>query len=280
MRISNMSPTMIPAEIPTAALASQHDATNGESLNQKLLRFIVENVGRTPPEREKTFRQEILIPCFNHGRFLPGLLAAMEGLDCPITIINDKSTDDTREIIAELATRHDFKLLDNDVNLRQHGSLNRAIAQSENNLFTVVNADDYLIPGWIEYVRRVFSGSGLFLLGGGSLAFRNGCFPTEPIVGKIMKSISYRHVEGCTVYGPVHARRFSHSNSINMTMSGCTFLRSAWEFVGGFRSIETRVSVHDDRDFQMRVCAFFPIGVTEEISAFWRMDSSTGMGNK
>jgi hypothetical protein len=65
-----------------------------------------------------------------------------------------------------------------------------------------------------------------------------------------------------------------------MTMSGCSFLKSAWEFVGGFYPLERRVSIHDDRDFQMRVCCFFNIGISNEISALWRSDSSTGMGIK
>jgi hypothetical protein len=38
------------------------------------------------------------------------------------------------------------------------------------------------------------------------------------------------------------------------------------------------VSIHDDRDFQMRVCAFFPVAVSDELSALWRSNSSTGMG--
>lgn len=250
------------------------------SLNDKMLRFIEKNQHRKPPVRENFLRPEILIPCYNHGAFLRHLMDALQGIDVPITVIDDNSDAATREIIDELQARYGLKVIRNAVNLRQSGSLNKAIAESSNNLFIVANADDYLLPSWVPYVIGNFEKSDISLMGGMHICFFNHFAHSEKHMAQIVRQAAYQPESDLRMYGPDDARHFSHDNSIDMTMTGCAFLKSAWDFVGGFYSLENRVSIHDDRDFQMRVCAFFNVGVSDEISAFWRSDSSTGMGTK
>lgn len=250
------------------------------SLNDRLAAFIDRNSHRALPVREKTFQPEILIPCFNHGRYLPFLLDVLEGGHVPITIIDDHSDEPNRALIEECRSQYGAKVIRNDTNLRQAGSLNKAISASENNLFIVVNADDYLLPGWVRYAVTQFQEHELFLLGGMHICFRNHFPQSERHLTHLLKTAPYAPSSRLRRYGPDDARSFTHDNSIDMTMTGCTFLRSAWEFVGGFYNLADRVSIWDDRDFQMRVCAFFPVGVSDDLSALWRSDSSTGMGTK
>ena len=240
-------------------------------------RFIVEHQGMSLPERETTFRHEVLIPCYNHGRFLPGVLESLRDKKVQVTIINDASTDTTAACIAELQRAHVFKLITNEHNLLQFGSLNKAIEQSDSNLFTVLNADDFLLPGWLDYAENVFETTSVSLLGGARINFQ-GEVGNDVALAKIVRSISYLPTTAPTIYGPSDAVHFSHDNSIDMTMSGCTFLKSSWSFVDGFYPRERRTSLWDDRDFQMRVCAFFEIGISSEISAFYRTNSSLGLG--
>jgi hypothetical protein len=63
-------------------------------------------------------------------------------------------------------------------------------------------------------------------------------------------------------------------------MSGCSFLKSAWEAVGGFYSFKKRVCSYDDRDFQMRVSALFDVAVIQEPLTFYRINSSTKVAQK
>lgn len=250
------------------------------SLNQKLLAFIDRNRQREMPTRETTIHPEIVIPCFNHARYLTYSLEVLRDSNIPMTVIDDHSDDKNRCLIEDLGRRFNVKVIRNDCSLRQSGSLNKAIRLSDNNLFIVANADDYLLPGWVPYAIEQFHRHEIYLVGGMHICFFNHFSQSEAHFANLLRASSYTPASELRLHGPEDARCFTHDNSIDMTMTGCTFLKSAWEFVGGFYDLADRVSDHDDRDFQMRVCAFFPVGVSDDLSALWRSNSSTGMGNK
>lgn len=250
------------------------------TLNEKMQRYIQNHRGLALPEREFEFRPEILIPCFNHAKYLARLMDVLKNVGVPITVIDDNSSEQDKSLIEGLRAQYGFNLIRNDVNLRQSGSLNKAIAQSGNNLFIVANADDYLLPGWIYYVAEQFKSTDIFLMGGMHICFFNHFPQSEQHFAHVVKFSGYQQRQSLRFYGPEDAKGFTHDNSIDMTMTGCAFLKSAWSHVGGFYSLKDRVSIHDDRDFQMRVCASFKIGVSDDLSAFWRSDSSTGMGTQ
>lgn len=250
------------------------------TLNEKIQLYIAGTQGRAIPLREVDLRPEILIPCFNHAKYLANMLSVLRGVDVPITIIDDNSSEDDRLLIDELRGIFHFKLIRNEVNLRQGGALNKAIEDSANNLFIVANADDYLLPGWPDYVIGQFGSSEIRMMGGMHICFFNHFPRSERHLMDVVGSSGYRPQGTLRYYGPEDAKRFDHDNSIDMTMTGCAFLKSAWMYAGGFLALKDRVSIHDDRDFQMRVCASFQVGVSDDLSAFWRSDSSTGMGTK
>lgn len=253
---------------------------SGLTLNDKIRAFIEEHQHRPLPPRESVLKPEILIPCFNHGRFLNNMIEPIANAGVPITVIDDHSDEPNRELIEKAGRRFGLKVLRNASNLKQHGSLNKAIQDSTNNLFMVANADDFLMPSWIPYAMAQFRQQEIALLGGLHIDFLNHFAQSEESLSRMIGSMSFRPDTAPAIYDQSQALHFYHDNSIDMTMTGCTFLRSAWDFVGGFFPLEKRVSIHDDRDFQMRVCAFFNVGISSELSAFWRMNTSTGMGSK
>jgi cellulose synthase/poly-beta-1,6-N-acetylglucosamine synthase-like glycosyltransferase len=257
-------------------LLGKKNEVKGPSLNEKINAYINSNKNRQLPPREETFRPEIIVPCYKHGRFLEGLLKSSEAFGFPVTIVNDNSPDDTHLILERLASQFKFRYIRNEYNMNQAGSINSAISSSANNLFIILNADDLLMPYWPSYVVSEFQRSDIRMIGGGSIHFTSGSSGSELDVSSIVKSISYLPSSRLVVYGPKNAISFTHDNSINMTMSGCAFLKSAWEFIGGFATPENRVSRFDDRDFQMRLCCFFEVGITDEFSSFYRINSSTG----
>jgi GT2 family glycosyltransferase len=250
------------------------------TLNERVLNFIKSKENIPLPAREKDLSPEILIPCYNHGKYLEYLFLTLPA-DIPITIINDNSTDDTESCIDKLKTQYHFKVIRNEENFFQYGSVNRAIRESENNLFIIVNADDLMVPTWIHNAIDKMKNSDLFMLAGTAFPFTTMSGEYEKfnrIFAELIQSISYLPNKEVKYYGPESARDFTHDNSINMTFNGCTFLRSAWEYAGGMLPLHERVSMHDDRDFQMRICSFFKIGISEDITTLYRTDSSAGKG--
>jgi GT2 family glycosyltransferase len=236
--------------------------------------FIKANAG-VSPVREEAFRPEVLIPCFNHGRFVEAALRSVATSGADVTVIDDASTDGTREILRELGRRQRFRLLENAVNLNQAGSLNAAIASSRNDLFVVLNADDVLLPWAIPTVVETLAvHRDVFMVGGGAIPF------TDEATLRLLETFPERlpYSPRVSRFGPAEARGYRRPNDLNMTMSGCAFLRSAWKAAGGFRPFEARVCSADDRDFQMRVSALCTVAVVEEPLALYRTSSSLGLG--
>jgi GT2 family glycosyltransferase len=243
-------------------------------LNTNLREFSEERSGHPLPARENDLQHEVLIPCYNHGRFLRDALGSIPQ-DITTTVIDDASTDDTAEIVQVLRKNFHFNLITNEKNLNQADSLNKAVGLSDNNLFTVLNADDCLTSYCLSAVRSVLEHNPTSRLVGG---------PFIPFTHSSL--LSWNHAQPRTLeytpkvrlYGPREANDFMKISDLNMAMSSTTFLRSAWEAVGGFRKFEDRVCSCDDRDFQMRVCSLFDVALVEEPLALWRSTSSTGRG--
>lgn len=245
------------------------DGNIKENIRQFLARI------RTPlPPRESQFRPEVIIPCFNQGHLLGDALASLpDGV--PVTVVNDASTDDTADHIDSLFTDYSFKLITNTTNLNQGGSINRAISHSENNLFIMLNADDaltrYAIPTILDILERYpevrMAGGECCPFDDPAILARNNQLPTR---------LPYQPEP--RIFTPADALSFHHPNDINLTMSSCSFLRSAWIAAEGFWEFDRRVCSFDDRDFQMRVCARTSVAVLKEILAFYRVTSSVGRG--
>lgn len=223
---------------------------------------------------------EIVIPCYNHASYL------MEAFDSvvqqtykgPVTVafVNDHSQDNSLQTMNAIAASRypsaiTVKIIDNPINLNQAGSINKAIRESYNELFMMLNADDILTKDCVELTLATYElHSDIYMLGGSSLWFADsGSLPVH-------RPKPAPELE-LTVYRPENALKFTKPNSINMSQSSCSFLRVAWEVVGGYFERERRVCSWDDRDFQMRVCSVFPVGVYKDYPMeFYRTTSSTG----
>jgi len=256
---------------------------NGQDLNANIKRFVKNNrntqVSKRPVDFEKKI--EILMPCYNHADFLPQAvesIIAQTWKQHPITItcINDHSTDQTAQVIQRLVKKHQsrsvrFQVITNDSNLRQDGSLNKAIASSQNELFIIVNDDDALVPYALDLMIKTFQEHPeVFMLGGSSIWFE-GSLPKAPV------KTSPRF----TIYSQRNALDFHELNDINMTQTSNAFFKQVWKAAGGYRKKSARLTpdINEDRDFQMRVAALAPVGVyTDYPTAYWRTDSSHGKG--
>lgn len=241
------------------------------NLNRALRNFAQSHMGPFP-ERETELKPEVIIPCFNQGRFLAAALGSIwyDG-DLAITVVNDASTDDTAEQIRQLSGRFEFKPITNEKNLNQSGSLNRAIGESDNNVFIMLNADDALTTYTVSTILAILTKHpDLRLVGGGCVQFSRDA---TLLINQTYPS-SLSDTPEVEIRTPTDVINYRHLNDLNMTMSGSAFVRSASEAVGGFCNFDQRVCSYDDRDFQMRVNALFCVGVIEEPLAFYRVASS------
>lgn len=89
----------------------------------------------------------VILTAYNDGKYLKHTLEALVGQtlqDIEIICIDDKSTDDTREIIREFANKDArIKLIENDKNLGLSVARNSGIAASNADLIMFCDGDDY-----------------------------------------------------------------------------------------------------------------------------------------
>lgn len=253
-------------------------------------RYLAENLRRFQQERRQAARLvtrpsysdggpvEIVVPCFNHGPFLERTFESVlwqtwRG-EIRLTLVNDASTDDSLETMRRIAARPSriqIRVIDNPVNLNQAGSINAAVAATDADLLMILNADDLLTPDCVALTMDTYrQNPEIFMLGGSSLWFESD----DELPVHTPKPYSELEL---TRYGPADISEFTHLNAINLSHTSSSFFRGAWEAVGGYRSRDERVCSYDDRDFQMRVCSLFPIGIYEDYPMeFYRTTSSKG----
>lgn len=225
---------------------------------------------------------EIIIPCYNHSKYLPAAFASVYSQVKPnpvtVTFVDDCSTDDTRKVIKKLCSgKHPSwittKVLFNKNNLRQWASLNNAIKQSSNELIIILNDDDLLRSDALNKIVDTYKKhTEIYMLGASSIWLEGDSKP------KAFKSLPIDKLK-IQIHTPLETQKAKELNDLNMTQSSCSFFKLAWEVVGGYRRKEDRIRIdmNEDRDFQYRVASLFPVGTYDDYPlAYWRIDSSHG----
>jgi glycosyltransferase involved in cell wall biosynthesis len=225
----------------------------------------------------------VVVPCFKHAPYLPQMFESLVAQTRPpdeAIFIDDGSPDDSSEVIRRLFATHPsprgghYSLLVNDRNLGQAVSLNRAISTASSDLIMILNDDDYLMHDAVESMLALFGRyRDVALIGAHSVHFEGN----EMLAGAQKVSTAYAEPGlPLVVHRPEDVLGYRNYNDLNMTHSGSTFLKVAWEAVGGYQvDKKRRVVPFSDRDFQLRVSAAWPVAVACETPySFWRTDSS------
>jgi glycosyltransferase involved in cell wall biosynthesis len=96
----------------------------------------------------------VLMPNFNHARFLPKALDALARREHPpdeLIVIDDGSTDNSWEIIQEFAAKYPFiRPLRNERNMGTVFTVARALDLAQGDYLYGAAADDYVLPGFFE----------------------------------------------------------------------------------------------------------------------------------
>jgi glycosyltransferase involved in cell wall biosynthesis len=227
----------------------------------------------------------VVIPAFRHARYLPEALASVDRqtrAPDEIVVIDDASPDATAEIAAARAADRGgaapLRVLRNERNLGQAASLNRAVGAVETDLVMILNDDDYLVPDAIQTMIGLFTRHPeVGLVGGMNVPFAG----SAELAAALTKLPALAGPDvALRVSTPAEAARFRFADQLNMTHSGMTFRRAAWEAAGGYRADRrNRVVPYSDRDLQIRINALWPVGVAESaVFSLWRRDSSVDQG--
>jgi GT2 family glycosyltransferase len=102
----------------------------------------------------KEHNVSVIMPNFNHGRFLTNAVTALsEQSICPseIVLVDDGSSDHSLTIMKALQKRFPFiRILENNENLGTTESCNRGLADASGDYILFASADDVVLPGLME----------------------------------------------------------------------------------------------------------------------------------
>ena len=107
----------------------------------------------------------VVVPSFNHARFVARALASVRGQDyanLEVVVVDDGSTDESVSVIERALARMPFpaNLVARD-NRGAHTALNDGLAQSRGEYVQFLNSDDALAPGRVTRMLDEVAGRGL-----------------------------------------------------------------------------------------------------------------------
>jgi len=118
-----------------------------------------DQVDAASPSPATPARISVIIPNYNHARFLPRALSAFLRQSLPpaeIIVVNDGSTDNSLEVLTGFARQHPvIRVVNNDRNLGVVGSMNRGLELAGNDYVFFSAADDEVRPGLLDHSLRL-----------------------------------------------------------------------------------------------------------------------------
>jgi alpha-1,3-rhamnosyltransferase len=103
----------------------------------------------------------VVIPSYNHARYVSKAIESVLSQTYPnieLIVVDDGSKDDSREVIKELADRHGFQTILNEINRGQSHAFNSAIALARGEYISLLPSDDWYLPRKTEVQMARFMG--------------------------------------------------------------------------------------------------------------------------
>lgn len=207
---------------------------------------------------------DVLIPAFNAAHFLPGAIEsvlAQTEADWHIVIVDDGSTDNTREVVSAYVDR----LGDQLTYLYQENrglpaARNAGIRVSSAPLIALLDADDLWLPNRLADTLPLFeSDPQTGLTYGGVVRFREA--------GEVLDTFRGNRRNG---QGLVAREIFTRQ--IELPCPTVTFRRSCLDRVGYF---DETLRATEDRDLWLRIAQQFHIGFVPKVLARYRVSENS-----
>jgi len=190
----------------------------------------------------------VVIPSYNHARFIEGSIASALAQSCPareIIIVDDGSTDGSVELLKSYQTTSGIRLFFQN-HQGAHAAINNGIAASQGDYIAILNSDDLYHADRIERLLSAASAAERYFFAFTKLDFIDGsgrhCVNCRPSL-RYAKLLQQAEKDS-------FASPFLHGNPA-MTSSNFFLSRSLYQRVGPFRNLRY---VHD-WDWALRAAA-------------------------
>ena len=187
------------------------------------------------------------------GKFLPGLIASVEGRDAAVAVADNGSTDGSAGLLYEKFP--EVQVLPFNENYGFTGGYNRALEEIDAEYFVLLNSDIEVTPGWLDPLVEWMDSHPDCGACGPKLRsyYDRGSFEYAGAAGGLLDSFGYPYCRG-RVFGRVAKDKGQYDSPADVLwISGaCLMVRSSlWKELGGL----------DERFFAHM----------EEIDLCWRM---------
>jgi glycosyltransferase involved in cell wall biosynthesis len=199
----------------------------------------------------------VVIPCYNHARFLR---AAVESVAAPrpveVVIVNDGSTDGSAEVAEDCATRHANGTVVRVVHQARAGvaaARNRGFRESRGALIVFLDSDDRLAPNALEVGARALDDhpEAVFAYGRCQVMSSDGTLLPTPQQPRIDR----------------HAYRELLRNNCIWTPANVMFRRGPLDRYGTF---DPKLSGQADYELYLRLARTYPIQDHGQLVAHYR----------
>ena len=205
----------------------------------------------------------VVVPCFNHGRFLREALASvgLPSVRTEIVVIDDGSTDSTPEVIATFETANDFRAV-----RQQNGGLaaarNRGLRESRGKYIIFLDADDRLAPDAVDVGAADLDAypECAFVFGRCQMMDQDGTLLPTPEQPRIVRD---------------HYRELLRRNYI-WTPAMVAFRRDQLERISGFNG---DVNAAADYEVYLHLARHYPVHDHAQLVAHYRKHDANMSGN-
>lgn len=205
---------------------------------------------------------DVLIPAYNSAHYLPGAIEsviAQSEPDWHIVVVDDGSTDNTREVIkpylVRLAERITFVQQENR---GLPAARNAGIRASGSPLIALLDADDVWLPNRLAATLPAFESEEVALSYGAVIRFRQPGVPLETFWPDPGRS--------------GHVARDLYTRTMDVPCPSATFRRSALAVTGMF---DEGMRATEDRDLWLRIAQHFRVMYIPEPLAWYRLSSGS-----
>jgi glycosyltransferase involved in cell wall biosynthesis len=206
----------------------------------------------------------VVVPAYNYGHFLPQALDSILAQTHPageIIVVDDGSTDNTREIVAAYGARVTYI---HQANAGLSATRNTGLARARHPLVVFLDADDELLPGFLGQGARWFSE---LTPDHGVVAFRShhidalgNRMPANRETGELHGNMTVEDIILRTRFAP----------------SAVMVRREVFAVCGGF---DPALRSSEDRDMWIRVAARYRVWLAPERLALIRKHSANMSSN-
>lgn len=204
----------------------------------------------------------VIVPCFNHRRFLAEALASVAtSLPTEIVVVDDGSTDATPEVLAAVEAPHSFRTVRQPNAGLAHGR-NRGLRESRGEYVVFLDADDRFAPGALDVAAGTLDEHPecAFVFGRCTMMDRDGTLLTTPAQPRIARD---------------HYRELLRRNYIWMP-AVVMFRREAVERAGGFNP---NVNTAADYELYLHIARHHPVYDHGTVVAHYRRHDTNMSGN-